>query len=296
MYNHHRAKRTIIVLLVPLIIVLLNNCSLSKTQIKTCNTYFEHLDDFYNYVNIVNEYAAKAKYNRHVITASCIDSTALAIELLDSAISHYQDDLSMPFGLRRSLMRLDNYVVGYNFKSSYNTDFLSSTRSFLVEYIPFGVGNIIYQVIYATRKMIIKPNVGKKIKKHVESGNEFIPLGAEIIIDYSEDYIEELKTDQELIKHSYIIFTENLNDPPDSWKNYSMYQPIFIENFKELYVSQQMAEHLIFACNNLKEAQGILYKNTRKYKKIKKSIPELTDFYVEITYLRDLENILKNNQ
>ncbi|MBN1187412.1 MAG: hypothetical protein JXB49_34365 [Bacteroidales bacterium] len=277
------------------VMIVMNGCSLTKTQISHCNSYFAAMDDFYEYVNVVNEHSAHARLNRQIMVASAIDSAEEAVDILDSAIIFYQDELSMPFELRKSLMEIDGYVTGYNFRSSYNTEFLVNFKSFLVEYIPLGLGNIIYNVIYATRRIIIKPNVGRKIKNHVETGNEIIPNATVVIIGYSNEYIQALNRESALVKSSFIHFTEGIRRKPDSWENYSIYQPIFIRDFGEVYISQQMAEHLIAACENLKSAQEILYQKTRKHKKIKGTIPELTDFYVEINYLKDLENLLEKD-
>ena len=137
--------------------------------------------------------------------------------------------------------------------------------------------------------------MGRKIKNHVETGNDIVPEATIIIIGFSEDYIEILDKEKQLVKGNYIDFTSKIRQEPDSWENYTMYQPVFIRDFGKIYVSQQMAQHLVFACDNLKMAQVTLYEKTRKYKKIKGPIPELTDFYVEIDYLKDLELLLEEN-
>ena len=291
MNKYHYIIKSILFLL----IILGNGCSLSKSQISQCNSYFQAMDDFYQYVNVVNKHSANSKLNRQIIKAASLDSTEVALEILDTAITTYQDELSMPFELRKSLMEIDNYVTDYNFRSSYNTEFLINFKSFLVEYIPLGLGNIIYNVIFATRKVIIKPNVGRKIKNHVETGNDIVPKATVVIVDFSKDYIEVLNKERQLVKGNYIDFSGKIRQEPDAWENYTMYQPVFIRDFEEIYMSQQMSQHLIYACENLKKAQIELYEKTRKFKKIKGVIPELTDFYVEINYLKDIENLLKEN-
>lgn len=286
--------RSILLLAVLMVIIYVNTgCSLSKSQIKTCNIYFKELDDFYRYANEINEHTANVKFNKQKLIASSEDSTRVLLTILDSAVSTYQEDVSMPFELKKSLLEIDNYVSGYSFKSSYDTEFLVNFRTFLVEYIPLGIGNILYNIVYATRKIIIKPNIGKKIKAHVASGNQLIHQGADIIIMYANDYSSQLEQEKKVIKEGYLGFVEKLHHTSDSWENYSLYNPIFITNYKELFITQQMTGHLVAACEHLELAQAILYTKTRKHRKIKQQIPELTDFYVEISYLRDLEKLLK---
>ncbi|MCK4661450.1 MAG: hypothetical protein KAT68_01185 [Bacteroidales bacterium] len=272
-----------------------SGCSLTKTQINTCNRYFDELNNFYGYANEINEHTANVKFNRQKLIASS-DSIIYILDILDSAITNYQDDVSMPFELRKSLMSINSYVAGYSFKSSYNTDFLRSFKRFLIDYVPFGIGDIIFEIVYSTRKIIIKPNVGKKIKKHIVAGNETIEENTKIIITHSNQYIKALETEKKLIKSAYKDFDTKLRNKPDSWDNYSKYNPIFIKDFSELYYTIQMAQHLKNACENLEAAQISLSKATEKRRKIKKQIPELDDFYVEISYLNKLTKLLNKSK
>ncbi len=274
------------------ILIILSSCSLNKKQIRICNGYFNHLDNYYKYSQEIIIHTANVKYNHQKLIASAQDSTIILLDILDSAIIGYQDDILMSYELNMALMKINSYSTGYSFKSSYNTDFLRNFKQFMIEYIPFGIGSIIYEIVFATRKIIIKPNVGKKIKRHIEFGNEIIINNFNQIVLFSEKGIIELKKENEEIKNSYIEFSDKLKEKPDSWDNLSKYNPVFIEQFQELYITRQMAEHLINASNNLKYAQKEIFDITRKRHKIKTKLAALDSFYVEIRYLKNLENLL----
>lgn len=279
-------------LISPLIIFIVSCSSLSKTQIRMCDKYFSELNDYNMYANEINSHIANVKYSRKKLIAASLDSNILIMDVLDSAIRNYENDITMPFDLRKSLMDFSCYSAGYSFKSSYNTDFLKNFKTFLVEYIPFGVGNIIYEIVYATRKVIIKPNIGKKVKKHVQTGDELILSNTNTLSGIYNNYLIELSAEEMMIKDTYQKFLEKVKIKPDSWERYTMFNPVFIENFSEMYYTQQMINNLLLATSSLDSAQVELTKLTRKRKRIKTQNEKLNDFYVGIAGIRKSSGLL----
>ncbi len=290
-------KNAVLKSLLILYVIFAYGCSsLSKTQIRMCNKYFNELDAYYKYANEITAHVANVKYNRKKLIAASNDSDMVIMTILDSAITNYEYDISMPAGLRRSLLDINMYSVGYSFKSSYNTDFLRSFKKFLVDYIPFGIGNIIYELVYSTRKIIIKPNVGRKIKKHVIQGNEQVVSATPVLIEYYKKYVSELEQEEAHIKDTYLIFMKKLRNNPDSWERYTMFNPVFIDNFSEMYYTKQMINNLISATKCLDSAQIDLSELTRKRKRIKKQSEKLSDFYVEIAGIRKSKSLLDRDK
>jgi hypothetical protein len=260
-----------------------------------CNRYFNELDEYYKYANKVSEHVANVKYSRKKLIAASLDSTQLIMNVLDTAIRSYENDINMSTDLRRALLDINLYSEGYSFKSSYNTEFLRNFKTFMYDNIPFGIGNILYEIVYATRKLIIKPNVGRKVKKHVELGNDYILLNTKTLTKSYEEYLVTLSEEEKQIKETYLIFLIKLKEKPDSWGRYSRYDPVFVDNYSEMYYSKQMINSLLLATEKLDSAQIELTQLTRKRKKIKKQSSKLTDFYVEIEGIRISSGLLNRS-
>ncbi|MFH2142263.1 MAG: hypothetical protein ABIJ97_07570 [Bacteroidota bacterium] len=285
--------KTQIYLLLIIFGFIFSSCSsLSKTQIRKSKSYFNALENYCNYASELNNYIADAKFKYHCLIASSTDSSNNMIQILDSAINNFESDITMTAEMRMAISEIDSYTGNYSFKSSYDTDFLKNLKTFMVEYIPFGVGSILYEIIYSTRKYIIKPNIGRKVKKLIEEGNEIISINAKIVAKESEIYISETRTAKEQISGDFKNFLERLKSEPDSWDKFSKLNPIYTDIYGKMHYSYQMAEHLKSASEKLDSAQISLFLVTRNRKNIKAKISALSDFQVEVGYLVKISMLL----
>lgn len=280
-----------------LIFTILSGCkTLTKSQIKACNKYFVAMKEYNQYAIELNRHTASIKLKRQKLLASTFDSIPQIVVLLDTAIITYQHEIIMPYDLHKSIIQINSYISGYSFKTYFNPNFLRNLKSFMITYIPV-VGGLVYEVLYTTRNLLIKPYFlyrdGKKIRYYISSGNEIIANNSTVIQKYSGIYHEDLKEEDSLLKEHFILFVENLHKTPDSEKKYSDLNPIFIRQFSELSFSKQMGEHMSLASDYLYSTHDTLYKLTRKRKRIKGGIPELSNLVIETSYLKKISNELK---
>lgn len=274
------------------LIYILTSCSsLSKTQIAVCNNYFDQLKDYNQSIGQLNKKIADVKFENKLLVAATSDSLLNSMLVLDSALYTYQDNLTMPFELRKAFIEINSYINGYSFKSSYNTDFLINLKQFM-SYVPFDLGLIVFEIIYSGRKILIKPNVGKKIRKHIESGNSVIPQSCETVTRYAKAFKDDMLIQKSISHDAFRQFVEQLNKKPDSYDRFSIHNPVYLQTSGNIVYSLQATEHLLEATNALDSLHRKLYDVTRKRTKIRGQVDEMTRFKIENSYMQGLFRLM----
>ncbi|MCF8337888.1 MAG: hypothetical protein K9I74_07880 [Bacteroidales bacterium] len=271
------------------------SCSpITKTQKKAVGDYFQTIARFPEYPRELKHYSSKIKMNRTHIFPQTYNSDSLMIETLVNSYEVFQKESQIENSLNSDLNDMAQYITRYYSMTPdgfwlYKT--LSSGTSLFGQFL--GFGNIANKVTrQADQNKLIKVG-GKKIKNHIINGESTIQRTTERINHYADSLLNhKLKKEDKYLKDSYRKFLRNLRSRPDAYEYYSIYNEIFMRNFRLLHHTQKLARQLKKGSLQVMETHQKLSKKLKERNKLERDIPELYDLLHSMNRLQKTMNTL----
>lgn len=272
------------------------SCSpITKTQKKAVGDYFQTIARFPEYPKELKHYSSKIRMNRTHIFPQTYNSDSLMIETLVKSYELFQDENQLRNSLDTSLNNMDQYITKYYSMTPdgfwlYKT--LSSGTSLFGKFL--GFGNVANQVSrQADQNNLIKVG-GKKIKKHIINGESTIRHTADRINHYADSILNhKLKKEDKYLKKNYRKFLHNLRTQPDAYEYYSIYNEIFMRNFRLLHHTKKLARQLKKGASQVIQTHQKLKEQINERRKLTRDIPELYDLLHRMNNLQKTMSTLQ---
>lgn len=262
---------------------LLSSCSsLTKTQSKAVNQYFQTVNSYSLYAEEMNISLAHIKLNRIQLYPNSFSEDSIMIESLSQSLKDYRYDMQTKGELKTTLVSYDKYIKDYFLliPNGFNViKILESTSVTIAGF--FGLSRVAAGAFSNIKSVKISPRKAKKIKSHIKHGNPIVENTREQVQFYiNTNVLPTLKNEHLLLKENYSKFLENIKNSHDSYNYYAEYNTIFIEHYKLILNTEKFAQNLLAVTNKISVVQNELSQIVDTRQKLESNVKNIHELYL----------------
>ncbi len=301
--------------LIPFLLFACFSCaSLSKSQLKSIQSYAELLKKNAEFPSVAISECINLKYDIELLNSGTFADT-LANEKIWNSYKGREEALKKAQKADLTIKIIKQYAVSlYNLSSPNSAEALSKASEQLGENleklieqynslttnnkVPAGIGTLITNAVAFAGKQFIRAKQTHKIKKFISAGDTLIVIMTDNLATELEklllkEWIPALKTDLKTRQENLLA---NLNPKGDYKAFYAtQYNKEIAAIIARIDNLEQLSMEVIKAARKIRKAHAQIVETMQQKKKIKEILSETYELYLSVKELADLYKKIDNN-
>lgn len=251
----------------------LSSCGpLSRTQLKTVHEYYEATVNVTDFPKELVRQSASSKFGTVKLYPLTYDDDSLMVDHLIEEFSVYKSRLDPSSSMARTIDQLEEQSEVY-FRLTPNGfkhfRVLKSGSMALTRYLGFG---FIPESVFNIERKNPRPRGRKKIYNQFKKSLELVPQSLDELKSEVDSILVTLESDEANLRGAYMKFLKDIKGRKDSYAIYSMYNPIFLDQFTRLHEVRLLGLKTIELIESWKLAHAELAENIDERKRLKEGM------------------------